>query len=60
MELLDQTATLKLVKVIRSPCLIGGQLAAGLVLLGFYEDIDADTILGKHIPSFIATRALKP
>ena len=24
------------------------------------EDIDADTILGKHIPSFIATRALKP
>ena len=39
---------------------IGGQLAAGFVLTGFYEDIDADTILGKHIPSFIVTRALKP
>jgi SAM-dependent methyltransferase len=39
---------------------IGGQLAAGFVITGFYEDIDADTILGKHIPSFIATRALKP
>ena len=36
------------------------QLAAGFVLTGFYEDIDADPILGKHIPSFIVTRALKP
>jgi SAM-dependent methyltransferase len=39
---------------------IGGQIAAGFVLTGFYEDIDADTILGKHIPSFIVTKALKP
>jgi SAM-dependent methyltransferase len=39
---------------------IGGQLAAGFVLTGFYEDIEADTILGKHISSFIVTRALKP
>ncbi len=38
---------------------IGGQLAAGFVLTGFYEDIDPDTILGKHIPSHIATKALK-
>jgi SAM-dependent methyltransferase len=38
---------------------LGGQLAAGFVLTGFYEDIDGDTILGKHIPSFIATRALR-
>jgi SAM-dependent methyltransferase len=38
---------------------IGGQLAAGFVLKGFYEDIDPDTILGKHIPSYIATQALK-
>jgi hypothetical protein len=30
------------------------------MLTGFYEDIDPDTILGKHIPSFIATRAVKP
>jgi SAM-dependent methyltransferase len=39
---------------------IGGQLAAGFVLTGFYEDIDPDTILGQHIPSYIATKALKP
>ena len=39
---------------------IGGQIAAGFVLTGFYEDIDPDTILGKHIPSYIATRATKP
>lgn len=39
---------------------IGGQIAAGFALTGFYEDIDPDTILGKHIPSYIATRALKP
>jgi len=39
---------------------IGGQIAAGFVLTGFYEDIDPDTILGKHIPSYIATRAVKP
>jgi SAM-dependent methyltransferase len=39
---------------------IGGQLAAGFVLTGFYEDIDPDTILGQHIPSYIATRAVKP
>jgi SAM-dependent methyltransferase len=39
---------------------IGGQLAAGFVLTGFYEDIDPDTILGQQIPSYIATKALKP
>ena len=39
---------------------IGGQLAAGFVLTGFYEDIDPDTILGQRIPSYIATKALKP
>ena len=39
---------------------IGGQLAAGFVLTGLYEDIDPDTILGKHIPSYLATKALKP
>jgi SAM-dependent methyltransferase len=40
--------------------LIGGQIAAGFVLAGFYEDIDPDSILAKHIPFFIATRAVKP
>jgi SAM-dependent methyltransferase len=39
---------------------IGGQLAAGFVLAGFYEDIDPESVLGHFIPSYIATRALKP
>ncbi len=38
---------------------IGGQLAAGFVLTGFYEDIDPRTVLGEYSPSYIATRALK-
>jgi hypothetical protein len=39
---------------------IGGQLAAGFVLTGFYEDIDPESVLSDLIPSYIATRALKP
>lgn len=39
---------------------IGGQLAAGFVLTGFYEDRDPESVLGDFIPSYIATRALKP
>mgnify|MGYP000091366478 FL=1 len=39
---------------------IGGQLAAGFVLTGFYEDIDPTSVLGEYIPSYIATRAVKP
>ena len=39
---------------------IGGQLAAGFVLTGFYEDRDPDTIIGNYIPSYIASRAIKP
>jgi SAM-dependent methyltransferase len=39
---------------------IGGQIAAGFALTGFYEDIDPDTILCKYIPSYIATKATKP
>jgi SAM-dependent methyltransferase len=38
---------------------IGGQIAAGFAMTGSYEDIDPDTILGKYIPSYIATRATK-
>jgi SAM-dependent methyltransferase len=38
---------------------IGGQITAGFALTGFYEDIDPDTILGKHLASYIATRATK-
>lgn len=40
--------------------LIGGQVAAGFFITGFYEDIAPGTVLADHIPSFIATRARKP
>ena len=41
---------------------IGGQLDAGLLLAGFYEDHsgDADDPLDRYMPTFIATRAVKP
>jgi len=40
---------------------IGGQLAAGLVLTGFFEDTsDPPDTLAKHLPVFIATRAIRP
>ncbi len=39
---------------------IGGQLAAGFVLTGLYEDIDPTSVLGKTLPTYIATRAVKP
>lgn len=42
---------------------IGGQLNAGLMLTGFFEDrfanVDQDPI-SKFMPTFIATRAIKP
>jgi SAM-dependent methyltransferase len=41
---------------------IGGQLRAGFVLLDLYEDshhLD-DVAISHHIPTFMATRALKP
>ena len=39
---------------------IGGQLDAGLVLTGFYEDGGEDWKLTEYIPCFAATRAVKP
>ena len=39
---------------------IAGQLEAGFVLTGFYEDRDPHHPLAKVIASFIATRALRP
>jgi len=39
---------------------IGGQLEAGFVITGFYEDVHPGTPLANYAPSFIATRALKP
>jgi SAM-dependent methyltransferase len=39
---------------------IGGQLAAGFVLTGFCEDCDPDHPLARYLPTFIATRAVRP
>lgn len=42
---------------------IGGQIAAGFVLTGFYEDYErqgTDLSLRRFTPTFIATRAVKP
>ena len=38
---------------------IGGQLEAGFLLAGLYEDIQ-NSALGRYFPMYIATRALKP
>ena len=38
---------------------IGGQLEAGFVLIGFYES-SHDSPLGQVMPTYIATRAIKP
>jgi len=39
---------------------IGGQLEAGFVITGFYEDDWAEMTLSRYMPCFIATRAQKP
>lgn len=39
---------------------IGGQLAAGFLLSGLFEDIDPQLVIKDYIPTFIATRAVKP
>jgi len=38
---------------------IGGQLQAGFVLVDLYEDIQ-NSAIGKYLPAYIATRAVKP
>lgn len=38
---------------------IGGQMAAGLVLTGLYEDYDLDGLIPNFMPSYLATRAVK-
>jgi len=38
---------------------IGGQLKAGFVLTDLFEDIDPGSVLGKTIPTFMATRAVR-
>ncbi len=42
---------------------IGGQIAAGFIIAGFYEDAyppAADDLLSRYLPPFLATRAIKP
>jgi hypothetical protein len=39
---------------------IGGQIAAGFAIVGFYEDISGGDLLDPYISTFIATRAVKP
>jgi SAM-dependent methyltransferase len=39
---------------------VGGQTDVGFLIAGFYEDIDPGDALEKVIPTFIATRAIKP
>lgn len=38
---------------------IGGQIQAGFVISGFFEDLDPESVLSKYTPTFIATRATK-
>ena len=39
---------------------IGGQLDAGFLLAGLYEDYSPGYVIADYMPSFIATRAVKP
>ncbi len=39
---------------------IGGQLDAGFVLTGLYEDREPDVVLARHTPMYIVARSLKP
>ncbi|HNS01932.1 MAG TPA: class I SAM-dependent methyltransferase [Anaerolineae bacterium] len=39
---------------------VGGQIAAGFLIAGFYEDRWTDFVLDRHIATFMATRAVKP
>ncbi|MBN1813734.1 MAG: class I SAM-dependent methyltransferase [Anaerolineae bacterium] len=39
---------------------IGGQIEAGFLIAGFYEDADPGEALARYMPIFIATRAIKP
>jgi hypothetical protein len=39
---------------------VGGQLDAGFLLAGLYEDRDPSHPLAKFLPTFLATRAVRP
>jgi SAM-dependent methyltransferase len=39
---------------------IGGQTEAGFLISGFYEDHHRDDPIAAHMPTYVATRAIKP
>jgi SAM-dependent methyltransferase len=39
---------------------IGGQTKAGFLISGFYEDRHRDDPIATHMPTYVATRAIKP
>ena len=39
---------------------IRSQLDAGFVMTGFYEDRHTDFIVAEYIPTYLATRAVRP
>jgi SAM-dependent methyltransferase len=39
---------------------IGGQMDAGFVLVAMYEDRHRDSLIARHMPTYFATRAIKP
>jgi SAM-dependent methyltransferase len=39
---------------------IGGQTEAGFLISGFYEDRHRDDPIAAHMPTYVATRAIKP
>ncbi|MBV6467049.1 MAG: hypothetical protein PGMFKBFP_02381 [Anaerolineales bacterium] len=39
---------------------LGGQVEAGFHITGLYEDHHHENIIGEYMPTYIATRALKP
>jgi hypothetical protein len=39
---------------------IGGQIKAGFVLTGLYEDRDTQGLLREYAPEYFATRAVRP
>jgi hypothetical protein len=39
---------------------IGGQIDAGFLISGFYEDRHRDDPIAARMPTYVATRAIKP
>jgi hypothetical protein len=39
---------------------IGGQTRAGFMITAFYEDHHRNQVIAKYMPTYIATRAVKP